>query len=67
VLERVVLRMTKALASFNDRVEGAIRICKDKVRAFLRRVNMPRRFWPDALLHWCRTYAHWPDASGHTA
>jgi hypothetical protein len=28
---------------------------------------MPRRFWPDALLHWCRTYARWPDASGHTA
>jgi hypothetical protein len=53
--------------TFNDRVEGAIRICKDKVRAFLRRANMPLRFWPDALLHWCRTYAHWPDASGHTA
>ena len=53
--------------TFNARVEGAIRICKDKVRAFLRRANMPRRFWPDALLHWCRTYAHWPDASGHTA
>jgi hypothetical protein len=38
--------------TFNARVEGAIRICKDK-----------RRFWPDALLHWCRTYAHWPDVS----
>ena len=23
----------------------------------MRRANMPRRFWPDALLHWCRTYA----------
>jgi hypothetical protein len=53
--------------TFNARVEGAVRICKDKVRAFLRRANMPRRFWPDALLHWCRTYAHWTDASGHTA
>jgi hypothetical protein len=53
--------------TFNARVQGAIRICKDKVRAFLRRANMPHRFWPDALLHWCRTYAHWPDASGHTA
>jgi hypothetical protein len=52
--------------TFNARAEGAIRICKDKVRAFLRHANMPRRFWPDALLHWCRTYAHWPDASGHT-
>ena len=39
--------------TFNARAEGAIRICKDKVRAFLRRANMPRRFWPDALLHWC--------------
>jgi hypothetical protein len=27
----------------------------------------PAGFWPDALLHWCRTYAHWPDAGGHTA
>jgi hypothetical protein len=53
--------------TFNARAEGAIRICKDKVRAFLRRANMPRRFWPDASLHWGRTYAHWPDASGHTA
>jgi hypothetical protein len=39
--------------TFNARAEGAIRICKDKVRAFLRRANMPRRFWPDVLLHWC--------------
>ena len=38
--------------TFHARAEGAIRICKDKVRAFLRRANMPRRFWPDALLHW---------------
>ena len=53
--------------TFNARAEGAIRICKEKVRALLRRANMPRRFWPDALLHWCRTYAHWPDAAGHTA
>ena len=52
--------------TFNARAEGAIRICKEKVRALLRRANMPRRFWPDALLHWCRTYAHWPDAAGHT-
>ena len=32
--------------TFNARAEGAIRICKDKVCAFLRRANMPRRFWP---------------------
>jgi hypothetical protein len=30
--------------TFNARAEGAIRICKDKVRAFLQRTNMPRRF-----------------------
>ena len=53
--------------TFNARAEGAIRICKEKVRALLRRANLPRRFWPDALLHWLRTYAHWPDASGVTA
>ena len=53
--------------TFNARAEGAVRICKEKVRALLRRANMPRRFWPDALMHWCRTYAHWPDAAGHTA
>jgi hypothetical protein len=34
--------------TFHARVEGAIRICKDRVRAFLRRANMPRHFWPDA-------------------
>jgi len=32
---------------------------------FLHRANMPRRFWPDAKLHWCRTYAHWPDNNSH--
>ena len=53
--------------TFNARAEGAIRICKEKVRALLRRANLPRRFWPDALLHWLRTYAHWPDAKGVTA
>ena len=53
--------------TFNARAEGAIRICKEKVRALLRRANMPRRFWPDALLHWLWTYAHWPDKAGHAA
>jgi hypothetical protein len=63
----IVIEVPAYTQTFNARAEGAIRICKDKVRAFLRRANMPRRFWPDALLHWCRTCAHWPDASGHTA
>jgi hypothetical protein len=62
----VIEEVPAYIHTFNARAEGAIRICKDKVRALLRRANMPRRFWPDALLHWCRTYAHWPDASGHT-
>ena len=53
--------------TFDARAEGAMRICKEKVRALLRRANMPRRFLPDALLHWLRTYAHWPDKAGHTA
>jgi hypothetical protein len=26
--------------------------------------NLPRRFWPDALRHFCRLYAYWPDANG---
>mgnify|MGYP003316596728 FL=1 len=37
--------------TFNARAEGAVRICKEKVRALLRRANMPRRFWPDAAGH----------------
>ncbi len=27
----------------------------------------PRRFWPDALRHFCRLYACWPDANGLSA
>jgi hypothetical protein len=29
--------------------------------------NLPRRFWPDALRHFCRLYAYWPDANGLSA
>ena len=53
--------------TFNARCEGAMRICKEKVRALLLRAKLPRRFWPDALFHLLRTYAHWPDATCRTA
>ena len=30
----------------------------------LHSANLPRRFWPDALRHFCRLYAYWSDADG---
>jgi len=33
----------------------------------LRRANLPRRFWPYAILHFCRVYAYWPDKQGKSA
>ena len=48
----------------NARAEGAIRICKENVRCLLRAASMPRRFWPDAVRHFCRLYAYWPNANG---
>jgi hypothetical protein len=51
----------------NARAEGAIRICKEHVRCLLRSASLPRRFWPDALRHFCRLYAYWPDANGLSA
>ena len=33
---------------------------------FQQHAHMSSLFWPDTLLHWCLTYAHWPDASSHT-
>ena len=41
----------------NVRSEGVIRIWKEHVRCLLRSANLPRRFWPDALRHFCRIYA----------
>eukprot|EP00961_Rhodomonas_salina_P240842 3254288-Rhodomonas_salina.1 len=38
------------------RAEGAVRICKEHVRCLLKASNMPPRFWPFALLHFCRVY-----------
>eukprot|EP00961_Rhodomonas_salina_P177276 2390636-Rhodomonas_salina.1 len=42
------------------RAEGAVRICKEHVRCLLKASNAPARFWPFALLHWCRIYNYWP-------
>eukprot|EP00961_Rhodomonas_salina_P055145 740892-Rhodomonas_salina.1 len=41
------------------RAEGAICICKEHVRCLLKASNAPARFWPFALLHFCRTYNYW--------
>eukprot|EP00961_Rhodomonas_salina_P127993 1725052-Rhodomonas_salina.1 len=42
------------------RAEGAVRICKEHVHCLLKSSNAPARFWPFALLHFCRTYNYWP-------
>jgi hypothetical protein len=46
------------ISTQNARAEGAIRICKEHVRCLLRSANLPRRFWTDALRHFCRLYAY---------
>ena len=53
--------------TFNARAEGAVRIVKEHMRCLLRRANLPRRFWPYAMLHFCRIYAYWPDSTGKSA
>ena len=53
--------------TFNARAEGAVRIVKEHMRCLLRRANLPLRFWPYALLHFCRVYAYWPDQHGKSA
>ena len=53
--------------TFNARAEGAVRIVKEHMRCLLRRANLPRRFWPYAMLHFCRVYAYWPDKQGKSA
>eukprot|EP00961_Rhodomonas_salina_P182803 2468129-Rhodomonas_salina.1 len=45
------------------RAEGAVRICKDHVLCLIKSSNAPARFWPFALLHFCRTYNFWPGAN----
>ena len=53
--------------TFNARAEGAVRIVKEHMRCLLRRANLPLRFWPYAMLHFCRVYAYWPDQHGKSA
>ncbi len=43
--------------------EGAVCICKEHVRCLLKASNAPARFWPFALLHFCRTYNYWPGSN----
>jgi hypothetical protein len=45
------------------RAEGAVRICKEHVRCALKASNAPTRFWPFALIHFCRTFNYWPGAT----
>jgi hypothetical protein len=45
------------------RVEGAVRICKEHVRCLLKQSNLPPRFWPFALMHFCRLFNYWPTAT----
>jgi hypothetical protein len=47
--------------TFNECAEGVVRIVKEHMRCLLRRANLPRRFWPYTMLHFCRVYAYWPD------
>jgi hypothetical protein len=37
------------------------------MRCLLRHANLLRRFWPYAMLHFCRVYAYWPDKQGKSA
>eukprot|EP00961_Rhodomonas_salina_P074768 1004083-Rhodomonas_salina.1 len=45
------------------RAEGAVLICKEHVRCLLKASNAQARFWPFALLNFCRTYNYWPGAN----
>eukprot|EP00961_Rhodomonas_salina_P273334 3693292-Rhodomonas_salina.1 len=45
------------------RAEGAVGIFKNQVQCFLKASNVPARFWPFTLMHFCRTYNHWPGAN----
>ena len=52
--------------TLNSRAEGAIRITKDHVRCMLKSSNLPRKFWPYALLQFMRMYNHWPGPDNKT-
>ncbi len=58
VNSRITMEETAAYThTFNARAEGAVRIVKEHIWCLLRRANLPRRFWPCAMLHFCRVYA----------
>jgi hypothetical protein len=68
VNNRIAMEETAAYThTFNARAEGAVRIVKEYMRCLLRRANLPRRFWPYAMLHFCRVYAYWSDKQGKSA
>ena len=46
------------------RAENAVRITKAHIRCLLKHSNMPYKFWPWALLQFCRIYNYWP-TKGH--
>ena len=67
VNNRIVMEETSAYThTFNVRAEGVVRIVKEHMLCLLRRANLPRLFWPYAMLHFCRIYAYWPDKQGKT-
>lgn len=45
--------------TMNARSENGVRICKEHVQCALKQANAPLKFWPWALLTFCRTYNHW--------
>eukprot|EP00961_Rhodomonas_salina_P149029 2006185-Rhodomonas_salina.1 len=47
------------------RAEGAVRITKEHVRCMLKHSGMPFKFWPWAVVQFCRIFNYWP-AKGHT-
>eukprot|EP00961_Rhodomonas_salina_P009662 130627-Rhodomonas_salina.3 len=46
--------------TFQARAEGAVRICKEHVCCIMKEANVPFRFWPYALQHFCCIFNHWP-------
>ena len=44
----------------NARAENAIRVAKEHIRCLLRASNLPKLFWPYALMHFLRMRAYWP-------
>ena len=46
------------------RAEGAIRITKEHVRCMIKHSGVPYKFWPWAVIQFCRIYNYWP-RNGH--